>query len=262
MITLTTLPEETLVHILCRASPADIQICRQVCRFLWTLIDSSAELQYLIELYTLGYVPPTHPHPTQTYAESLELLRAHKSRTTSISKLKPKRYPLQQTRSGYTSTYDFYGGVYARGSTLNSLSNATRRLELYQLASVNKQTEFKQWTHRDVGVDTRDFAMEPDFDLLVLLELAEQTVDPDATQGTPNLVQHFNVNLRSLETCAAHPDAARPVIRHSLHSFPLMTWSFYFQIVGRYLAVLFLIGVENQPCQLRVWDWTTGNAVT
>ncbi|KAG8704307.1 hypothetical protein FRC08_002299 [Ceratobasidium sp. 394] len=104
--------------------------------------------------------------------------------------------------------------------------------------------------------------MEPDFDLLVLLELAEQTVDPDATQGTPNLVQHFNVNLRSLETCAAHPDAARPVIRHSLHSFPLMTWSFYFQIVGRYLAVLFLIGVENQPCQLRVWDWTTGNVVT
>ncbi|KAG9103302.1 hypothetical protein FRC06_011438 [Ceratobasidium sp. 370] len=266
MITLVALPQETVVHILCQASPADIQNCRQVCRFLWILIDSSTELQYLIELHTLGYVPPARPHPNQTHAKALELLRAHKSRLSSISKLKPKRYPLQFTTSGYISVYDFYGGVYARGSTPNSLSNATRRLELCQLPSVNKGTEFKQWTHHDVGVDTRDFAMEPDFDLLVLLELAEQTVIPGAAEGTPNVMQHFNVNLRSLETCAAHPDAARPIIRHSLRSFARATWTFYFQIVGRYLAVMFLIAVEqrdeNQTCQLRVWDWTTGNVVT
>ncbi|KAG8743938.1 hypothetical protein FRC10_011124 [Ceratobasidium sp. 414] len=266
MIALITLPEETLVHILRRASPVDIQKCRQVCRFLWTLIDSSTELQYLIELYTLGYVPPARPHPGQTFTEALELLRTHRSRSSCISKLKPKRYTIPRTNAGYTSTYDFYGGIYARGSTANSLSNATRRLELYQLASVNKGTEFKQWTHHDLGVDTRDFAMEPDFDLLVLLEQAEQTVIVGAAQGTPNVMQHFNVNLRSLETCAAHPDAARPILRHSLRSFAGMSWRFYFQIVGRYLAVLFLIGVEqrdaNQTSQLRVWDWTTGNVVT
>ncbi|KAG8684749.1 hypothetical protein FRC09_015167 [Ceratobasidium sp. 395] len=108
--------------------------------------------------------------------------------------------------------------------------------------------------------------MEPDFDLLVLLELGHQTRIPRAERGTSNVIQHFNVHLRSLETCAPHPDAAKPIIRHSLCSFARTSWSFYFQVVGRYLAVLFLIGVdqqeESQTCQLRVWDWTTGNPVT
>ncbi|KAG8697112.1 hypothetical protein FRC09_008064, partial [Ceratobasidium sp. 395] len=160
------LPEETLVHILRRASPEDVQICRQVCRFLRTLIDSSAELQYLIELYTLGYVPPAHSRLDLTYPEKLELLQKHKSHWNSIHTISHKRYPLLTSDTGYTSTYDFYGGVYARGSTSNSLNGATRRLDLYQLPSVNKGTEYKQWTHLDLGVDTRDFVMEPDFDLL------------------------------------------------------------------------------------------------
>ncbi|KAG9127747.1 hypothetical protein FRC07_010035 [Ceratobasidium sp. 392] len=266
MSSLVQLPEEFLVHVLCWANPIDIQSCRQVCSLLRKLVDSSAELQYLIELHSLGYVPPTHPRSNLTYPEAIELLHTHKSRWNSIHTIKSRRYLLQSVDSGYTSTYDFYGGVYARGSTPNSLSNATRRLELYQLPSVNRGTEFKQWTHHDVGVDTRDFAMEPDYDLLVLLELADQTSIRDAEQGTPNVTQYFNLNLRSLQTCAPHPDAAKPIIRHSLRSFARTTWSFYFQIVGRYLGVLFLIGLdqpgENQTCQLGVWDWTTGNPVT
>ncbi|QRW05627.1 F-box protein [Ceratobasidium sp. AG-Ba] len=266
-MSLLDLPDETLLHILCRTKPASIAKCRQVCRFLWKLIDASAELHYLIELERLGYVPPAQPRLDLTYNEKIELLRTHKSNWDSISTIKPTRYRLQTSSVGFTSTYDFYGGVYARGSTLNSLGSATRRMELYQLASVNKGTEYKQWVHEDIGVDTRDFAMEPDFDLLVLLELSEQKpIIGATTQGAPNIQQFFNVHLRSLRTCGPHPDATRPIINHSLCTFGRTSWSFYFQIVGKYLAVMFLTGIdqqdENHTSQLRVWDWTTGNEVT
>ncbi|KAG9127748.1 hypothetical protein FRC07_010036 [Ceratobasidium sp. 392] len=259
MTSFTALPEGTLVHILCQVTPVEIQNCRQVCRLLRTVIDSSAKLQYLIELHSLGYVPPTHPRLDLTYAEAIEQLRTHKSRWNSIDTIEPKRYFLSEN-SGHTSGSDFYGGVYAV-AVPSLFSSTTRRLELYQLPSANKGIEFKQWAHHDVGVDIRDFAIEPDFDLLVLLEEAGWAPIEDAEQGTLDVMQHFNLNLRSLRTCAPHPDAASPIIRHSLRSIGYTPSSFGFQIVGRYLAVLCWLGT-NQTCRLGVWDWTTGNPVT
>lgn len=108
--------------------------------------------------------------------------------------------------------------------------------------------------------------MEPDFDLLVLVEMNDQAPILGAEQGDPDATQYFTIHLRSLETCKPHPDAAKPTIGHNLATLRRSTRSFYFQVVGRYLAVLFLIGTEqreeNGTCQLKVWDWTTGKAVT
>jgi hypothetical protein len=205
-------------------------------------------------------VLPSQPRQDLAYAAKLETLREHHRRWGSISDAKVKHYPLQQADIVHSSIYEFYGGVYARGSSPNS--NGTRRLDLYQLPSVNKGTEYRHWTHEDLGADARDFSMEPDFDLLVMLEMGARSLE---APGPTRITQHFNIHLRSLETCLPHPDATRPVITHSLSSFPGASWSFYFQVVGRYLAVLFLVGMgqmEGHTCQLKVWDWTTGNAVT
>jgi hypothetical protein len=152
--------------------------------------------------------------------------------------------------------------VYARGSSPND--NGNRRLDLFQLPSINKGIEYRHWAHEDLGVDARDFTIEPDFDLLVILEMGDHPPIVGAAQGFPNATQYFNVHLRSLQTCLPHPDAAQSVITHSLPSFARSSWSFYFQVVGRHLAVLFLIGLDQieVTCQLKVWDWTTGNAVT
>jgi hypothetical protein len=203
-------------------------------------------------------VLPNQPRQDLAYAAKLETLREHHRRWGFISDAKVKNYPLQAD-TVHSSIYEFYGGTYARGSSPNS--NGARRLDLYQLPSVNKGTEYRHWTHEDLGVDAQDFSMEPDFDLLVMLEMGDLL----EVHGSTGTTQHFNIHLRSLETCLPHPDATRPVITHSLSSFARTSWSFYFQIVGRYLAVLFLLGlgrIEGQTYQLKVWDWTTGNAVT
>lgn len=235
-----------------------------MCRFLWTLIDASGELQYVLELYSLGYVLPDNPRQELTYAARLEILREHRKRWDSIMDTKPTRYTLHPPATGRTSSYHFYGGVYALGWPLSPGSGPARRLDLYQLPSVNKGIEYRHWSHPDVGADIYDLTMEPDLDLLVLLELGESLPIIGAAQDSLNTTQHFNIYLRSLESCAPHSDAAHPIINHSVTSFGGALWVFHFQVVGRYLAVLFLQNQrgENSTYQLVVWDWTTGNTVT
>lgn len=177
---------------------------------------------------------------------------------------KPKRYSLCPPSTGCCSTYHFYGGVYALGWPLFSEGGFVRRLDLYQLPSANKGIEYKRWSHPDVGVDIYDFAIEPDFDLLVLLELGESLPIIGAIQGSPNVTQHFHIHLRSLKSCAPHPEAAAAsIISHGILSVGRVGWSFTFRIVGRYLAISFLNEADqsdkNNIPRLKVWDWMTGN---
>lgn len=265
MPNLITLPEETIVHILARTPPLGILTCREVCRVLWQIIDTSAELQYLLELYSFGYVPPSNPRLDLSYTEKLSLLREHQRQWKTTVSTKVNTYPLRRTKTGYSSTYDFYGGVYVRGSSLHS-GGHTRCLDMYQFPSVNRGVEWKQWSHSDLGVDVRDFAMEPDYDLLVLMELNDIVPDRSAPEGAPNATQYFTIHIRSLETNQPHPDAGRATIAYNCPAWTGSGCSFYFQVVGRYLAVVFLIS-GNRPARshahrLTVWDWTTGKMIT
>jgi hypothetical protein len=165
-----------------------------------------------------------------------------------------------------SSTYDFCGGIYAQGCSLIG-GTYTRRLDLYQLPSINKGLSWKQWTFDDLGVDTRDFVMQPDYDLLVLLELKQTILYPNSAainERDPDRTQYFTIHLRTLGTNEPHPDAARSTISYSTPSYRRTTSSFYFQIVGRYLAIQFLVtdATGSDKFRLRVWDWTTGNDVT
>lgn len=261
---LTALPEETLVHILARAPPLGILRCREVCRFICRLIDSSTELQYLITLYSFGYVPPSDPRLDLSYSEKVALLKSLEEQWATNISPKKKKYPLRRTPTGGSSTYDFYGGVYARGSPFVQ-GGPTRCLDLYQLPSANKGTKWKQWSHPDLGVDVRDFAMEPDYDLLVMAEMKDNVHNPSTSPDAPNSTQYFTIHIRSLETNQPHPGAARPQISYSCPSWGTASCSFYFQVVGRYLAIVFLIGggfVLSHTFHLVVWDWTTGKKIT
>ncbi|CAE7212593.1 unnamed protein product [Rhizoctonia solani] len=264
--TLLGLPQEIIVYILAWTLPQDLLKWRQACRLLKQFIDGSAELQYLIELYSFGYVPPSNPRHDILYPEKLRLVKEHQRQWKTTSWTQVDMYPLKKRNSSsVSSTYDFCGGIYAQGFSLPGIGEHTRRLDLYQLPSVNRGTPWKQWSIEDLGVDVRDFVMQPDYDLLVLLEINKSLPrsNPDGIEGAPDLTQYFTIHLRTLGTNQPHPDAARPTISYSTPSYRRTRPSFYFQIVGRYLAVQFLISsVSSEKFQLRVWDWTTGKDVT
>ncbi|CAE6456553.1 unnamed protein product [Rhizoctonia solani] len=263
---LLDLPQEVILCILLHTPGEGLLKWYQVCRLFKCLIDNSAELQYLIELYSCGYVPPSNPRRELLYTEKVQLLKQHQRRWKSTSWTQVDIYPLKRRNpNGSSSTYDFYGGIYAQGSSLIG-GNHTRRLDFYQLPSINKGTPWKQWT-LDLAVDTRDFVMQPEYDLLVLLELKQTIPFPNSVaidETDPDRTQYFTIHLRTLGTNKPHPDAARPTIDYSTPSYRRTSSSFYFQIVGRYLAVQFLVtdAAGSDKFKLRVWDWTTGNDVT
>ncbi|KAG8758275.1 hypothetical protein FRC11_003935, partial [Ceratobasidium sp. 423] len=231
------------------------------------LVDDSAELQYLIELYSFGYAPPSNPRRDISHTEKLQLLKEHEKRWTSTSWTQVDNYPLRKRNSsGSVSTYDFYGGIYAQGSSVSGVGEYTRRLDFYQLPSVNKGTPWKQWSFGDLGVDARDFIMQPDYDLLVLLEMNQALpyTESDGGERAPDHIQYYTIHLRTLGSNKPHPDAIRPTISYNTPSYRRTRPSFYFQIVGRYLAIQFLItdASGSDKFKLRVWDWTTGKDIT
>ncbi|CAE6537402.1 unnamed protein product [Rhizoctonia solani] len=241
---LLALPSESIIRILALTEPLDILRCGVVCRLLRQIIESSAELQYLIELGSFGYIPPVNPRLDLSYKDKISTLRQHQDKWGSDTHMKVDTYKLRDLEAR-SMTYDFHGGTYVRGSSLPGMGECTRRLDVYQLPSINKGTKWKEWSHPDLGVDVRDFALQTDYDLLVLLEANEPVSDGEIlgrTGASPDATQHIKIHLRSLETGQSHPVA----------------------VVGRYLAVFFqVLAWRGTRCyELRIWDWTTGKLIS
>ncbi|CAE6431464.1 unnamed protein product [Rhizoctonia solani] len=263
---LLALPSEAIVHILALTEPSDIIRCGVVCRLLRQIIESSAELQYLIELGSFGYIPPVNPRLDLSYKEKISTLQQHQDKWGSDTHMKVDTYKLRDLEAR-SMTYDFHGGTYVRGSSLPGLGECTRRLDVYQLPSINKGTEWKEWSHPDLGVDIRDFALQTDYDLLVLLEADEPVGDGNVSGrsgASPDAMQRIKIHLRSLETGQPHPVAVRPILECQVPSYMQSMCSFSAQVVGRYLAVFFqVLAWRGTRCyELRVWDWTIGRLIS
>ncbi|KAG9092260.1 hypothetical protein FRC07_011700, partial [Ceratobasidium sp. 392] len=117
-------------------------------------------------------------------------------------------------------------------------------------------TEYDSWYLPDLGVDASDFRIDPDLDLLVLLE-----VDPVPGDPETDLIRRFH--LRSLRNGLPHPLAAVHVIT-STDKFTSTFTLPSFQIVGRYIVLLSATNslLSSDSPRIFVWDWTTGNLVT
>ncbi|CAE6391018.1 unnamed protein product [Rhizoctonia solani] len=263
---LLALPSEAIIHIIALTESPDIIRCGVVCRLLRQIIESSAELRYLIELGSFGYIPPVNPRLDLSYKEKTSTLQQHQDKWGSDIHMKVDTYKLRDLEAR-SMTYDFHGGTYVRGSSLPGMGECTRRLDVYQLPSINKGTEWKEWSHADLGIDIRDFALQTDYDLLVLLE-ADEPVSDGKVSGrsgaSPDAMQHIKIHLRSLETGQPHPVAVRPILECQVPSYMQSMCSFSAQVVGRYLAVFFqVLAWRGTRCyELRVWDWTVGRLIS
>lgn len=155
----------------------------------------------------------------------------------------------------------FCKGHYAKATgSPESMSWMFRRIEILQLPSRNRGTPLKSWVHEDLGVDMINFRIEPDFDLLVLLENTDAhrlTTAPETS-----LAKFYKIHIRSLKTQKPHPNAALPVLDYVYFGSQRLDCPCVMEIFGRLLAIVFHSSTENSPESIVVWDWTTGRKVT
>lgn len=243
---LGSLPEDVWRLVLAFSVPSSIRACQQVCRSLCDIVKSDVCLQYLLELDACGYVEPANPRWDLTYAQKLEMVRGHRSRWDHPESVVPTVFELKLDERGVT--YEYAGGVYVRGvQKHDSWEGLTRQLYFYQLPSPNRGIEYKHWEISDLGFDVRDFGIDPEQDLLVLLEPGEDV---------------YRIHLRTMSTNETHPNtsAGRSIIvePHSVES----ARSFYFEISGYLLAVLFRSRNERIQSYVVIWDWTAGQELS
>lgn len=90
-------------------------------------------------------------------AERLQCLREHQS---AWAKLRYSQSHVIQMERG--NVWELYGNVLAQG-------RGPRSLAFYQIPSAIRGIEAKSWVVENLGVDVRDFGMDPAEDLLVFI---------------------------------------------------------------------------------------------
>jgi hypothetical protein len=128
----------------------------QVCRLFKNVDDSS--LQYKIELVLAGM--QDGPPSNLTSNERLRMLRSHQEAWSTLSWTEKETIPML---SG--DTWELFGGVLA-------LADGPKTLVLRQLPSRLRGLETSEWKI-DVDVPVRDFSMDKDQDLLVIVDGSE-----------------------------------------------------------------------------------------
>ncbi|CAE6450062.1 unnamed protein product, partial [Rhizoctonia solani] len=250
MVSLISLPTESIVYILLLLSPADIRACKLVSRRLLAAIQRSLKLQYLLELDCLGFFPPLAPLEDMPLRERIHILREKYFVTTDGMQrnLGVHRTTFQVTLPLGPIIQYSQGVLAIRGLP----TNLAGQLQFYQLASGNRHTGHSSWELHDKDVDAEDFRLEPDLDLLVLVEKAHPQTDTNL---------RIKFHLRSLSTGLMHPVASTPVLANTL-KFTAYSEN-GFQIIGQLLAIIcFTTRRSDIPAQMYIWDWTTGELVT
>ncbi|KAI8989158.1 hypothetical protein BD414DRAFT_486239 [Trametes punicea] len=227
---LTSLPPELLISILLALDWRSAIRCGQVCRLLKDLVDQDVRLQYKIKLAVNGM--ENGPHSTLTVAERLRVLKARQEAWDSLAWTSREEIPM--LRGG---VWELYGGVLGQGE-------GSRTLVFKQLPSTLRGIEGKEWRIEDVGVNIRDFGMDPAQDLLLIIE--------NRVEGAGLTC---SVHLRSLATGKPHPAAPRPAILS--HHPQRGRYSYTIQTSEEYVAILMTSGDEDHS-ELLIWNWKTG----
>ncbi|CAE6479752.1 unnamed protein product, partial [Rhizoctonia solani] len=75
MAGLLGLPPECIILVLLSLPPQEIARCKLVSRALWTVVNGSPILQYLLELDSLGFVAPRIVSKNLSLEEKIQMLR-------------------------------------------------------------------------------------------------------------------------------------------------------------------------------------------
>lgn len=209
----------------------------------------------MLELDSCGYVEPANPRRDLTYHQKLEVVRNHRDRWNHPENITPAVFDANieiWVPQQYVNQY--VDSVFAWAAPLSDFTpyGRVQQLHIHQLPSPNRGIEYKHWVIPDLGLDVRNFGIDPAQDLLVLLE-----IDLESPHGMVD-----RLHLRTMSTNEVHPSSAASgsvLFHHSSTASPLAPdRTCDFGISGRLLAVLFRPTHIHPSTYLVIWDWTTG----
>ncbi|KAG8826857.1 hypothetical protein FRC19_007189 [Serendipita sp. 401] len=236
---LSALPVEVIEFIFCQLHPLDVVRCRQICRFLCQVIDSSIELLLRMELVADGNLLKSRGVKPASI-----LLQQVRERRRAFDELDPTwfweihRFPSDVTR------YEINSGFLGHG--INSTSSEHFRGVRYRrLLPPSLQRPDHVW--EDVGFTMADLSFDFSEDLQVLVE---QTVDR----------KQRRLRFKTISTNAPHPSARNPTVL--LQEIDFAFWdSCSTLLYGDYLAIGFSQWDRSntyiEGCQM-VINWKTG----
>ncbi|KIY44637.1 hypothetical protein FISHEDRAFT_77261 [Fistulina hepatica ATCC 64428] len=232
------LPEELTIHIFGMLQARSLLALRMVCRHFMDMIDNCAELQYIVTLDAAGMSDVAGNSNIMGYADRLQVLRdkIHAWRTLTWSSTEVLSVPLE------CSTYELVAGVYMK-------STNGRNLVRVQLPS--EDTTSTVVVHEDVGVQARDFAIDPSQDLLVLVE--------EGSEPPPNTaIREARVYLRRMTAPTESLDVPKPVLSFQIYPHAdggNRMRSAWIHIFYDMLALFIWVGTGRR---LLIWNWQKG----
>ncbi|CAE7175500.1 unnamed protein product [Rhizoctonia solani] len=263
-----SLPPETIVNILGLAGPIDIRRCQLVCRRLQELITTSSYLQYILELDECGYIVPLVSRPDFSYDEMMKMLREHRegwqdpsSRETEFIEISPRERVNSHVADGVFT----YGHVYNTSEDILQRISTIDDIHFHRLRSINKGTDYKHWHHRDFGFPVEAFAIQPEIDLLVLVEgliLKQEVVASPSFGPIRKAYTSYRLHFHTMSTNTPHFLPRSTFLDTGLGGMSSFEEPFNAQpaisLRGR---IIMLVGSTNHSATERtivVWDWVEG----
>ncbi|KAF8551145.1 hypothetical protein OG21DRAFT_322383 [Imleria badia] len=105
----------------------------------------------------------------------------------------------------------------------------------------------------DLGIPTRDFAVDPSQDLMVLFKGGEEAGLPMAMVAYPGVLE---LHIRTMSTNQTHPETRVPVLCTPV-LYPIT--SVFVQIVDDIVGIMYC--VDPARPRITIWNWKTGHLV-
>lgn len=218
----------------------------------------------MIELAADGMI--NNPYNQLPTSEKLQLLldRRHRWRTLNWVQSIPVAVP------GACQAYELVGGVFAK--TMNAshgMEGGSRHLIATWLPTRNDQNgdTIHQIVRPDLGISTRDFAIDPTQDLIALVDAEDKYVtftdsalacscfaSASHLQLQHSLTVTIRVYLRTISTNVKHPKAARGELTAEIQ---FLLGSSFIQIVDDVVGLFFWVHGPG----LIIWNWITGEII-
>lgn len=218
----------------------------QICKQFDAIINTDMRLQYRIRLALHHMVD--NPACRLSIDERLGRLSAYEDVWTHYHE--KDYYELSIEGDG---VWDLSRGILAQVKDLTTLV-------CVQLPSAIRQTREKRWEFRDIEFDIAEICIDPDQDLLILVEEEPEYVVFSLTAGCLTqcgVFSYYNIHLRTLSEGKPHPQTHVP---GKVRSYKTMRYSsLQIKVAGDYLAVAFEPYTWLFMQELAIWNWKTGD---